>query len=396
MKPQEYFTRSLLLPELNLIYVKAITLSSTLVAASKSISGAVCPKCASLSLVRYDKRYVKLKDAPIHGRKITLQVLKHRYYCKTCKRPFTEPLPGVMPRQRTTQRLKRNIYWACENFTDLKRVSRAFRVSPGFIYKAYYEQLSLRARKHNQHPFGSSIGIDEHAFGRKNTLGKREFVTMIVDHNKQKLFDVALGKSHADLWAGLEKRPGRENVKLVTLDLSDSYKSFVKGFFPNAQMIADRFHVQRLMNPILHEARMEITGDKRKNPARILLNKNRCNLKPWERSALDQWLAVHPKINEVYQFKEAIGRMYRIRGVKRAEEVFNHLIAQLELTENKLLRTLKNTLSRWREEILNFFRYRLTNARVEGFNNVAKVIKRRAYGFRSFENYKLRLLNACS
>lgn len=396
MKPQEYFTRSFLLPELNLIYVKALSPSSSLVATSKSRTGAVCPKCASLSLVIYDKRRVHIKDSPVYGRKITLQVLKHRYFCKPCKRPFTEPLPGVMPRRRTTQRLRKNIYWACENFTDLKRVCRAYRVSPGFVYRAYYEQLSLRARKHNQYPFSSFIGIDEHCFGRKKSLGKREFVTMVVDHNKRKLFDVTLGKSHAELWSQLEKRPGRENVKLVTLDLSDSYKSFVKGFFPNAQIVADRFHVQRLMSPILHQARIEITGDKRKNPARILLNKNRCNLKPWERSALDQWLKVNPKIDEIYQFKEAIGRMYRIRGVKRAEVVFDHLISELEKTENKLLRTFKTTLKRWREEILNFFRYRLTNARVEGFNNVAKVIKRRAYGFRSFENYKLRLLNACS
>jgi len=396
MEAHDYLIRGLLLPELNLKAVVRLSPSTRLWVTEKDRRGAVCPKCATLSLTLYDRRKIKLLDQPVQGKKIVLEVVKHRYFCKQCRRPFTEPIPGVIPGRRTTQRLRTQVYWACENFTDLKRVSRAYRVSPGFIYKAYYEQLSLRQKKNNQYPFSSFIGIDEHAFGRKNNLGKREFVTMVVDHNKQKLFDVTLGKSHAELWSQLESRPGRENVKLVTLDLSDSYKSFVRGFFPNAQMIADRFHVQRLMNPILHQARMEITGDKRKNPARILLNKNRCNLKPWERTALDQWLAVNPKINEVYQLKEALGRVYRIRGVKRAEEAFNHLLGEISKSSNKLLLTLRNTLKRWREEILNFFRYRLTNARVEGFNNVAKVIKRRAYGFRSFENYKLRLLNACS
>ncbi len=208
---------------------------------------------------------------------------------------------------------------------------------------------------------------------------------MIVDHKNKKLFDVSLGKTHAELWSQLENRPGRENVKRVTLDLSDSYKSFVKGFFPNAQIIADRFHVQRLFNPILHQARMEVTGDKRKNPARILLNKNRSNLKPWERTVLDQWLKVNPKINEIYQFKAALARMYNIRGVERARQAFDRIIEELNSTQNKLLKTLQNTFKRWKEEILNFFVFRLTNARVEGFNNVAKVIKRRAYGFKSFE-----------
>jgi transposase len=396
MEANTYLTRGLLLPQLKLISVARVSESTFIHRTQTEGKGAVCPKCAQLSLVFYDRRLVKLRDQPIHGKKIILEVIKHRYFCKPCKRPFTEPISGVMPRRQTTQRFRRQIYWACENFTDLKRVCKAYRVSPGFVHHAYYEQLALRSRKHNQYPFTESIGIDEHSFGRKKALGKREFVTMVVDHKNKKLFDVTMGKTHAELWAQLEKRPGRENVKKVTLDLSDSYKSFVKGFFPNAQIIADRFHVQRLFNPILLNARIEITGDKRKNPARWLLNKNRSRLKPWERNVLDQWLKANPKMNEIYQFKEAVARMYNIKGVDRARLVFERIIEQLELTQNKLLKTLQNTFKRWKEEILNFFVFRLTNARVEGFNNVAKVIKRRAYGFRSFECYKLRLLNACS
>jgi transposase len=396
MEAQAYLTQGLLLPELKLLSVRSISRSTKKITAEKTRQGAVCPKCASLSLTLYDRRKVRLRDQPIRGKQILLEITKHRYFCKNCRKPFTEALPGVLPRRQTTQRFRSQIYWACENFTDLKRVCKAYRVSQGFVHHAYYEQLALRSKKHNRYPFTEAIGIDEHCFGRKKGLGKREFVTMIVDHKNKKLFDVTLGKTHAELWEQLEHRPGRENVKRVTLDLSDSYKSFVKGFFPNAQIIADRFHVQRLFNPILHQARMEVTGDKRKNPARVLLNKNRSKLKPWERSALDQWLKVNPKIHEVYQFKEAMVRFYNIRGLSRAERVLDTIISELEKSQNKLLKTLKTTLKRWKTEILNFFKYRLTNARVEGFNNVAKVIKRRAYGFRSFECYKLRLLNACS
>ena len=146
----------------------------------------------------------------------------------------------------------------------------------------------------------------------------------------------------------------------------------------------------------MHEARIDITGNKRKNPVRILLNKNRCNLKYYERSALDRWLIENPKIKEVYEFKEQIARFYRLRGFKRAHCAFILILDSLAQSNNNLLLTLRKTLLKWKDQILNFFIYRLTNARVEGFNNVAKVIKRRAYGFRSFKNYRLRLLNACS
>lgn len=59
------------------------------------------------------------------------------------------------------------------------------------------------------------------------------------------------------------------------------------------------------------------------------------------------------------------------------------------------VRALRQTLLKWKDEILNYFKNGLTNARVEGFDNKAKLVKRRGYGYRSFENYRLRLLNAC-
>lgn len=51
---------------------------------------------------------------------------------------------------------------------------------------------------------------------------------------------------------------------------------------------------------------------------------------------------------------------------------------------------------RWRKEVLAFFRGRATNGMTEGFNGKAKLVKRRAYGYKSFTNYRLRLLNACA
>ena len=57
---------------------------------------------------------------------------------------------------------------------------------------------------------------------------------------------------------------------------------------------------------------------------------------------------------------------------------------------------LRRTLMRWRREILAYFVCRLTNARTEGFNGKAKLVIRRAYGYKSFRNYRLRLLNSCA
>ena len=163
--------------------------------------------------------------------------------------------------------------------------------------------------------------------------------------------------------------------------------------FSNARIVADHFHVVRLLNPALNKARTEITGDKRSHPGRKLLLMNGSRLEYFERRALYQWLEHHPKLKELYFFKEAIHRLYRTRGYDKAARALVKLTDQMALSKLDEIKTLRRTLMSWRKEILNFFINRTTNARTEGFNNLAKLLQKRAFGFRSFFNYRLRLLS---
>lgn len=43
-------------------------------------------------------------------------------------------------------------------------------------------------------------------------------------------------------------------------------------------------------------------------------------------------------------------------------------------------------------EIMGYFESRITQGVVEGINNKLKLIKRSGYGFKNFENFKLRCL----
>jgi transposase len=388
----------LLLPDLKLEKVVHPVRHQGVYHCTKIKTPEVCPRCASLSVTGYDTRRVRIQDSPIRGSGIVLIITKRRMWCKTCKKPFTEPIEGILPCRRKTQRFRKSVAWAAENFSDLKRVRRAYNCSNDFIYKAFYEQLHYKSRMHNEYPFPSIIGIDEHHFKRNrggSPFRPRQFVTMIVDYKNKKLFDLVEGKSGPDLRAGLSEKQGRENVKNAVIDMSDSYKSFIRDYFPNAQITADKFHVLRLITPAINRRRKEITGDKRSNPVRRLLLRNFHSLQYFERSALQKWLQNFPELHEVYSFKERIHAFYRIHGYHRAERAFTQLTDQMAKSTLPEIKTLRNTFMRWRKEILNYFKFKLTNARTEGYNNVAKVIKRRSYGFRNFQNYRLRLLNAC-
>jgi transposase len=58
--------------------------------------------------------------------------------------------------------------------------------------------------------------------------------------------------------------------------------------------------------------------------------------------------------------------------------------------------TLGNTLDDWKEEIARMWRFSKNNGITEGFHNKMEMISRRAFGFKNFDNYRLRVRACCS
>jgi transposase len=282
---------------------------------------------------------------------------------------------------------------ACESFADLQTVMRKFYCSSGFVYKAHYAVLEQR-RKTRLYPWPSVIGLDEHFF-KRNEYGGRDFVSMVVDYSNKRLFEVVDGRQSAQLKHFLADKEGRENVGAVVMDLCEPYRNFTRDFFPQATIVADKFHVVRLLHPAINKHRKLITGDRRSLKIRRLLLRNGWKLRRTERAAVFMWLEDKHALRELYQAKEAIHKLYRTRGYERASRAFTRLTDVLAMSSLPEIKTFRKTLMRWRDEILAYFKIPITNGRTEGFNGKAKLVKRRAYGYKSFENYRLKLLNAC-
>jgi transposase len=393
--PETMLLRRLLLPELKFQRSWRKIGTGTLgVEAEKQSEFEVCPRCATPSTSVYDHRTVTVRDSPLRDLAVRLIVRKRRFSCRPCGRPFTEPVPGIIPGYRSTERYRRSLLWACENFSDLTQVRRAYRCSSGYLYRALYTQLELQRRK-RLYPWPTVIGLDEHFF-RRGRGGFRQFVSMVVDFKNRRLFELVEGRTVVDQEVALSYIPGRENVQHVVIDMCDPYRSFASRFFPNARLVADKFHVLRLLSPAINRRRRLIEGDRRSAALRRLLLRSRYRLEFAERLALDQWLFNHPDLRALYEAKEAMHSLYRTRGRERAKVALGALTDRLAASDLPEIQTLRRTLIRWRHEILEHFATGLTNARTEGFNNKAKLVKKRAYGYRSFRNYRLRLLNACA
>lgn len=94
--------------------------------------------------------------------------------------------------------------------------------------------------------------------------------------------------------------------------------------------------------------------------------------------------------------KEALHGLYRVKAYERAARAYTRFTDRLGQSNVPEVKRLRRTLISWREEILEYFNTPLTNGRTEGFNGKAKLIRRRAYGYRSFRNYRLRVLKDCA
>ena len=389
--PDQTITKFLLLPELKLIRCDGVQR----IFCEKTSENEVCPKCATLAHTVYDHRWVTIKDEPLRQHIPHLIILKRRFYCKVCQKPFTEPIPGILPRKRTTQRFKLAVLDACQKFHSMKLVREEFKISSDFVYRARYEMLSLERRKTTYSSWPEKLGLDEHGVGKDPIYGHKRFVTMVVDQKKGRLIDVVSGKRTDDVKQALTYLKNPENTKWVTQDMYEGYRKFVYDTLPNAKIIADKFHVLRLLSPAILRERKRIAGSNANRKARRLLLMSSQKLDYFDRLAISRYLEQYPTLKELYDFKEMLHNLYRIKNPRVASQVLDAMILTAAISSTREVKTLGKTLSSWRSEVLNYFDHRITNARLEGFNNKASLVRRRAYGYKNLENYRLQLLSAC-
>jgi transposase len=241
------------------------------------------------------------------------------------------------------------------------------------------------------------LGIDEHFFTRK-----KGYATTFCDLKNHRIYDVTLGRSEAALESYLLGLKGKEQVRVVCMDLASVYRSIVRKHFPNAVIVADRFHVIRLINQHFLACWREIDPTGAKNRGLLsLMRRHRHNLSPEQRLRLLAYLAERPALGVIYRFKQRLCYLLlkKHKTRKRCRTLIPRLLGMIQdLRQSHLTHmvTLGDTLHSWSEEIARMWRFTRNNGITEGFHNKMETINRQAYGFRNFENYRQRVQVLCA
>ncbi|MFM9178640.1 transposase, partial [Legionella pneumophila] len=115
----------------------------------------------------------------------------------------------------------------------------------------------------------------------------------------------------------------------------------------------------------------------------------------------DTFLAENPAIEAIYHFQQQLHELLMNKTLTKVRcrkiiPLFLKMIQNLKQSPFKSLVALGKTLDSWKEEIACMWRFSKSNGITEGFHRKMKLIQRRAYGFRNFENYRLRVRVLCA
>jgi len=364
-----------------------------------------CPRCGQVSeRIHQNHRYL-VKDLPWGEEAIFLEINRRQFKCTQCQKPFSEELDFIRKRRKHTKRLARiTVQEVLEK--NIKSVAKKGIVTTEEIermLKDAGEEVSEFKPKNLKR-----LGIDEIAVKK----GKGDYCAVLVDLDRSSLIGILPDRTQEEIRKTLEGWGSEvlEQIEEVSIDLWKGYKNIVLELMPNAQVVADRFHVMGKINQELDAERKrekyeaEKKRKERKKESEIkkaekrveglkkskyALLKNEEDLSEKQKDKLEEVREVSPKLKEMYRLKENFRRIFNKsqnwwRGICK-------LGKWLDKAKEYFPESYR-TIVRWLDEILAYFDHQTTQGIVEGINNKLKVIKRSAYGFRNFQNFQLRVL----
>ena len=165
------------------------------------------------------------------------------------------------------------------------------------------------------------------------------------------------------------------------MDLASVYRALVRKHFPKAQIVADRFHVIRLVNHHFLACWREIdpAGSQKPRPA---LADAPPPPQPHPRAASPGWTRTSrqfPVVREIYRFKQRL--CYLLLKKHRTRKQCTPLVARFLKAIHQLrqaglaqLVQLGDTLNSWSLEIATMWRFTRNNGITEGFHTKMEVL----------------------
>lgn len=348
-----------------------------------------CPDCGALTDTIHDYRTQRVKDCPIQGKAVFWLYRKRRYRCPCCGKRFYEANYLLPKWHRLTNRLALQAMQQLSLKISRKELAAMMHVSPSTIGR--WLQL-VECGKPARLP--KVLSIDE--FRGNTEYGK--FQCILTDPLKKQVLDILPTFKEGDIYRYLSSFPNRKDVRYFVTDMKKEYVSLAKRLFPSATIVIDRFHVVRYCTWALENVRKRVQkkllpGQRRYfKRSRKLLLAHMERLSPESMDAVNRMLAFDRDLREAYLLKEKFYQFMASENSQQARQRLREFRTFAFVADIPEFQSCLTMLQNWQDYILNAFDCPYSNGFTEGCNNSIKVLKRIAYGYRNFHNFRRRIL----
>ena len=365
-----------------------------------------CPKCGVVFDNLFQKHGFITSDILIPdvcGYKSILRLNKQRYLCKHCNKAFTltsnitnygcfisNMTKNKIAVDLTKKRSEKDI--ASDNGVSSNTVER--------VMDSFYETQKLY-----KHYLPEVLSFDEFK-SVKSADGAMSFhmcngitgqtIDIVEDRRLDNLIKYFFYYDYK----------ARSKVKFITIDMYSPYVSLIKKMFPNAKIIIDKFHLTQLISRALNKTRIRVMNKDKKNHRKlkrywrlILKDRNELDYSKWikytcfdslmtQSDVVDYLINTNEELKQTYLLYQDILYHFKKKDFNKLKQILNNPNPKI----SNYMKTSIKTLIEFLPYIKNTFENEYHNGFIEGNNNFIKVIKRIAFGFRSFRRFKARIM----
>ena len=317
-------------------------------------------------------------------------------------RVWTVPVPWAEARSRFTSLFEQMAISVLLGARSLKTAAAWLRLDwsavDRIMKRAVERGLSRRSLEELRH-----LGLDEKSF-----LRGQSYATVMVDLDPEapRVLEVVEGRSTASANAVLATLPPaqRAQIEAVAMDMSAPYQAAVAEVLPQAAVVHDKFHVSKLMGEAVDQVRrgehqrLLGQGDERLKGTRDVWLYHpdelmaRLGDDPARHEAFEALALSNIQTARAYYHRLQLLEFWEQPDLEEAQRFFLHWYQEAQRCRLDPVKKVATTLKEHLLGLLQYFKHRITNAVTEALNGSIQALKANARGFRSFANFRTRIL----
>ena len=353
-----------------------------------------CPICKNEcnAVNQYYER--TLRDLNISHREVYLCIKIRQFHCKNCRKYFSESLTFAEANKSHTHR-QTDFMFLVGSKQSYAESAIILNTNPKTVERIILEMCKKKAQVSTRYANVKRLGIDE----QSHRKGKKHYICVLTDLDTGIIVDILESRKKEVLTAHFELlgKGFCQQITDVSCDCWQAYLTVAQTFFPQANIILDRFHVIKLLNHCLDNFRKELRTTDQKNESykklKWILYKQYHTLSDQQLDDLHIAFEQSPALKELYFLREKFNHILDNQvEVQRAIEGMDKWVNEVENKKITTFDTFIKTLKSTQKYIANYVQNKLSNAVTEGLNNLIRSVRRIAFGMPNFENLRWRCL----